>query len=502
MTRIEHGSRRITGHIRPLIIAVLVVGLMPLPVNSQTPANSDFQATWAREDQPVASGEAHRTWLWGPQPFTGEIQEPYGSSAGGVRTVQYFDKARMEINDSNAERNRWYVTTGLLASELMTGAMQVSDQSYEHRGPALIPVAGDLDDVHGPTYASFDRVRNHDPFNTGTTLTATINRAGDIGNDQRLAAYSVLAGEYVPPTGHTVASVFWSYLNATGPVIENGALAKGRLFDPWFYATGYPVTEAYWADVVIGGVRKDVLIQIFERRVLTYTPANEPAWRVEMGNVGLHYHAWRYDRDIELPALTGGVLWTPDLNRIEQLNHGGSGWSTYVDLENQAVQIEIEPGSNHHLVSRYWHSGSVIPIDGYRFSVEVQMSGPVEAGIGTYLVMQDGMLESMVYAGLDTFGTLYVIREDLSSDETEYLLRPVAGLPGWDGTPGAWNEIAMTVSNNRVWIEVGNRIAGVIELPDGEVHPGAAIVAAHTGTGDLTARALFRTVQVQLVVQR
>jgi hypothetical protein len=29
-------------------------------------------------------------------------------------------------------------------------------------------------------------------------------------------------------------------------------------------------------------------------RVLTYTPSNPVAFRVEMGNVGQHYFAWRY----------------------------------------------------------------------------------------------------------------------------------------------------------------------------------------------------------------
>ena len=38
----------------------------------------------------------------------------------------------------------------------------------------------------------------------------------------------------------------------------------------------------------------DVLVQAFERRVLTYTPDNAPEWRVEMGNVGQHYYQWRY----------------------------------------------------------------------------------------------------------------------------------------------------------------------------------------------------------------
>ncbi len=44
----------------------------------------------------------------------------------------------------------------------------------------------------------------------------------------------------------------------------------------------------------MAGVERPVLFQVFERRVLTYNPANEPAFRVEMGNVGQHYYQWRY----------------------------------------------------------------------------------------------------------------------------------------------------------------------------------------------------------------
>ena len=61
-----------------------------------------------------------------------------------------------------------------------------------------------------------------------------------------------------------------------------------------FYATGYPITEAYWATVKVAGVAQDVLVQCFERRCLTYTPGNAAGWEVEAGNVGQHYYAWRY----------------------------------------------------------------------------------------------------------------------------------------------------------------------------------------------------------------
>jgi hypothetical protein len=59
---------------------------------------------------------------------------------------------------------------------------------------------------------------------------------------------------------------------------------------------GYPVTEAYWTKQTVGGKTYDVLVQAFQRQVLTYTPDNAPPWRVQFGNVALHYYTWRYGK--------------------------------------------------------------------------------------------------------------------------------------------------------------------------------------------------------------
>ena len=70
-------------------------------------------------------------------------------------------------------------------------------------------------------------------------------------------------------------------------------LTNGPLYD-WVYLAGYPISEAYWVTARIGGQQYAVLVQLFQRRVLTYTPAFAPQWQVQMGNVGQHYHTWRY----------------------------------------------------------------------------------------------------------------------------------------------------------------------------------------------------------------
>jgi hypothetical protein len=57
--------------------------------------------------------------------------------------------------------------------------------------------------------------------------------------------------------------------------------------------------------VRINGRPTRVLIQLFERRTLTYNPTNPPNAQVEMGNVGLEYYHWRYDALLPSNGATG-----------------------------------------------------------------------------------------------------------------------------------------------------------------------------------------------------
>ena len=265
------------------------LGWQPTPVTPTVTAA--WSRTWNREDRPVAAGAASRTWIWGPAPFATR-QEVYAQAPGGRRAVQYYDKSRMEVtNPAGDQSSVWYVTNGLLVKELISGQMQVGDNQFVSRAAANVPVAGDPDDQNGPTYATLQAVLSAPAAKVGTPLAATINRSGTIGSGGPAGA---TAAEFVPSTNHTIADVFWNYMNSQGLVWDGSTFVKGQLFDPTFFATGYPITEAYWAKVKVGGQVKDVLVQCFERRCLTYTPSNPAGWQVEMGNVGRHYYEWRY----------------------------------------------------------------------------------------------------------------------------------------------------------------------------------------------------------------
>jgi Tol biopolymer transport system component len=271
--------------------------------NPQPFADPAFQQVWDRTDSLVAQGQAGRSWMWGPQPRAA-LHENMLESPGGQRLVQYFDKSRMEINDPSANPNgAFYVTNGLLTVELISGRMQIGASAYSPRYPACIPIAGDSDDANAPTYASFRTVASvapgsgrTDPDRRGQVAIATLSRDGTVGSDSSKGTITAATyAYYEQTTQHNIPQVFWDFLNQSGPVRENGQVVTKQLIVPWFYASGYPVSDAYWARVKVAGAYQDVLIQAYERRVLTYNPSNPPAFQVEMGNIGLHYYDWRYN---------------------------------------------------------------------------------------------------------------------------------------------------------------------------------------------------------------
>jgi hypothetical protein len=257
-----------------------------------------FAGVWSRTDKPVDDEVELRTWMWGPEANTGQMVEAYVEAPGGFRIVQYFDKSRMEVThpDTGDPESVWYVTNGLLVVELISGRLQRGDNTFEERLPAEVNVAGDADDPLGPTYATFGALLDAEPLPVESLVTQRLDRAGVVTDDPALAAQGVRIGALDDVTNHSIAAPFWAFMNATGTVYEEGAFVSDLLFQDPNFATGRPLTEPYWADVQVGGVRRDVLIQCFERRCLTYTPSNDPVWQVEAGNVGQHYYRWRYQQ--------------------------------------------------------------------------------------------------------------------------------------------------------------------------------------------------------------
>ncbi len=268
------------------MIVVLLAGLVvPQQAQAAAPLEDAITQRWLRDDGAVARGELQRAWTWGPQ-VARSGAETYDDAPGGRRSVWYWDKGRMEITDPQAAHDEWFVTSGLLVRELISGQMQTGSRSDERWEPAAVPVAGDLDAAPSTTLtyadltalASLSNDRRAPALDAALALTATLTAGGVAGYDAALARWDVHPGAYDAALGHTIPDVF---VDALSP--EN-----------LLYLAGHPLTESYWVTVPISHTPTQVLLQAFERRVLTYTPTNAPAWQVEWGNVGSQYAQWRY----------------------------------------------------------------------------------------------------------------------------------------------------------------------------------------------------------------
>jgi plastocyanin len=262
----------------------------PTPVTTTPPpqgadrfASPAFRELWARTDATAAG----RTYVWGPAPASDGLQEAYREAPGGRRLVQYFDKGRMELNQPNGP-----VTAGLLAVELISGRQQDGDNTFVARQPARVTVAGDPDNPF-PTYADLSRLQARETNNTGaaTPITKLFRTDGSFGTYAAATTNPLAATAGYDGTGHNLPRAFADFRNAP----EFGGLA----------AIGLAITEPVWAEVRVAGRAATVLMQAFERRVLTYTPSNPAGFQVEYGNIGQAYYRWRYASQSGAPA-TGG----------------------------------------------------------------------------------------------------------------------------------------------------------------------------------------------------
>ena len=285
----------------PVLLLVFATMLFTLTVYAAPNfANFKFRELWQYSDKLVDEVPgAGRGFTWGPNDF-GTFQEPYQESKDGLRQVQYFDKSRMELSsDGNL------VTNGLLTKELVTGNRQDGNATFTQLAPSIVQVAGDDNSGGGnavsPVYASFKNVVTFNPGeNTATNRVGqyanlAIDKAGNVSNLDNSPAQLVI-GAYENVLGHNVPKVFVDFQNLTVRVWNGFSYINGKVYtdNPVANVFGYAISEPYWAKAVVAGQEKDVLIQLFERRVLTYTPSNPVEFRVEMGNIGQHYYSWRY----------------------------------------------------------------------------------------------------------------------------------------------------------------------------------------------------------------
>jgi hypothetical protein len=166
--------------------------------------------------------------------------------------AQYFEKGRIEDHRSETTNPAWAFLYGRLVPEMMernpNGSVSTTDTTY-----------ADLQARNDVT----DRWPVPNGYRPGTTM---MTREGVfIPFDPQLKA--------VP--GYKVPDFFWNYINRTD-IFPGG----------WLHDIGLPMTDAFESSVVKNGERRGIIMQAFERTVLTYDSENPAQWRTERGNIG------------------------------------------------------------------------------------------------------------------------------------------------------------------------------------------------------------------------
>jgi hypothetical protein len=253
-----------------LAAVLLLIGSLPNVTETEAAnafADPGFQAQWQ-------AGEAVTPNFWGPLETARDGQrEFYADAPGKQRRVQYFDKGRMELTDPATG----VVTNGLLATELITGKLQVGDNTFDPHEPPAIPIAGDVDNP-GPTYLALhttaSALLSPAPNAIGANITARVSASGDLSSGDAVPGMAIAAYDAI--TQHNVSAPFVAYRDKVG-----------------LLTIGYAKSEPFRATVKVAGTSREVIIQAFERRILTYTATNPDPFKVEMGNIGRHYFQWR-----------------------------------------------------------------------------------------------------------------------------------------------------------------------------------------------------------------
>jgi hypothetical protein len=324
-----------------------------------------FRERWVAQDKLVGDPGINRPYTWGPNapgaPTT--LSEPYVESPGGTRRVLYLDKARMEINNPATG----FVTTGLAVKELVSGKRQDGNNTFVTLTPSQTQVAGDPVSVNpnSPVYASFQGVvtlgnadANSKPNAVGSVINQFIAKNGTVSTI--VPPVSITIGAYQELTGHNIAAPFEAFKNQSGPVTNpaNGATIPNQpiyTVDPTSNVFGLAISDPYWVSTKIAGVEQTVLVQLFERRVLTYNPALATN-RVEMGNLGQHYYQWRYVESVTPPPPAVGNFagtWNTNFAQVALNQSGAEVVGTYTRY-GESTTTPLRGTVTGNTLNGYW----------------------------------------------------------------------------------------------------------------------------------------------------
>lgn len=362
--------------IRALLFAIAVVLIVStLPVRSSPPsafADPAFSRYYAR------SSGAEQQLLWGGGPLV-SLVEPFTGSPGNRRLVQYFERGRMEIADREVSRVNT-ISQGLLVRELATGSVQIGFDEFVQDEPAAIALFGSDDATL--TYADFsDAVTLQPGDRSGKVIDEWIAPGGEISH--ATPPVEIVAGTYEPVTGHNIPDVTASWIR-TDPFGIDAATALGL-----------PISEPYWATSGKGDAGVS-LVQLFERRVIVYTPDLPMGERFTLTSAGRHYFRWRYGTDPgaeNAAASQRQVLPLPDA--ADNLSLPDGYRADVLADAGDAFEIAVAP--NGTLAIGYTDRIEILDPrfpDGQRTTFVSDLSNPssfVWAGTSLYIVDDSGL---------------------------------------------------------------------------------------------------------------
>lgn len=173
----------------------------------------------------------------------------------GGHYAQYFEKGRIEDHSAQTADKNWQFMYGLLVDELQ----QKLANAY---------VGGDVSTITYATLGRFALPELRVPLPDGFQ--------GGVARKSDGSVFVPFSAELKPDAGHSIPPRFWSYINRK-------ALFPGG----WLHDVGLPITEPITAVVDKGEVKgRSIVVQGFQRTVLTDDPLNPPEWQIERANVG------------------------------------------------------------------------------------------------------------------------------------------------------------------------------------------------------------------------
>jgi hypothetical protein len=179
-----------------LVLALALVAVSLLPVRETDHpsfASPAFQRVWSAD----SASAARPIDVWGSEPLIWRT-EPYFGAPDDRRTVQYFERGRMEIEEGTST-----VTMGRLALELVTGEIDLGSGLVEERTPLELSIDGGTANERVPTYVTLGRLsgmRDPDRGRPGNRVTTWVNRAGTFDNTTTPAVVSSMNESCVNPS--------------------------------------------------------------------------------------------------------------------------------------------------------------------------------------------------------------------------------------------------------------------------------------------------------------